>query len=126
MHRLRWLGHGTRWPQSLLVGLMLASLFFFNRDEGWDNWALYFFGAYGMGAAAFWAGNARRPGWLLGLLAGVGLLALAFEFPERLALALTLALPLGLLQWPPPPPPPRPPLPAPPPRPSTRPRPRPC
>lgn len=96
---LLWLGRSPRWPQALLVGLTLASLFFFNRDEGWDNWALYFFGAYGMGAAAFWAGNARRPGWLLGLLAGVGLLALVFDFRERIAVALTVALLLGLLQW---------------------------
>lgn len=96
---LLWLGRSPRWPQALLLGLMLASLFFFNRDAGWDNWALYFFGAYGMGAAAFWAGNSRRPGWRLGLLAGVGLLALALDFRGRIALALAVALLLGLLQW---------------------------
>lgn len=99
MALLLWLGQGPRWPQALLLGLMLASLFFFNRHEVWSNWALYFFGAYGMGAAAFWAGNARRPGRLLGLLAGAGLLALAFDFRERIALALAVALLLGLLQW---------------------------
>ncbi|WPC67458.1 acyltransferase family protein [Rhodoferax ferrireducens] len=99
MTLLLWLGRRPRWPQALLLGLMLASLFFFNRDEDWDNWALYFFGAYGMGAAAFWAGNARRPGWLLGLLAGVGLLALVLDFRERITLALAVALLLGLLQW---------------------------
>lgn len=96
---LLWLGRRPHGAQPLLLGLMLASLFFFNRDEDWDNWALYFFGAYGLGAAAFWAGNARRPGWLLVLLAGVGLLALVFDFRERIALALTVALLLGLLQW---------------------------
>lgn len=96
---LLWLGRRPHGAQALLLGLMLASLFFFNRDEDWDNWALYFFGAYGLGAAAFWVGNARRPGWPLGLLAGVGLLALVFDFRERIALALTVALLLGLLQW---------------------------
>lgn len=99
MTLLLWLGRNPRWPQVLLLGLTLASLFFFNRDEGWDNWALYFFGAYGLGAAALWAGNARHPGWLLSALAGVGLLALVFDFRERIALALTVALLLGLLQW---------------------------
>ncbi|WP_114972065.1 acyltransferase family protein [Rhodoferax ferrireducens] len=99
MALLLWLGRRPCWPQTLLLGLMLASLFFFNRDADWDNWALYFFGAYGLGAAAFWAGNARRPGWLLVLLAGVGLLALVFDFRERIALALTVALLLGLFQW---------------------------
>lgn len=96
---LLWLGRRPHGALTLLLGLMLASLFFFNRDAGWDNWALYFFGAYGLGAAAFWAGNARRPGWLLVLLAGVGLLALVFDFRERIALALAVALLLGLLQW---------------------------
>ena len=99
MALLLWLGHSPRWPQTLLLGLMLASLFFFNRNEDWDNWALYFFGAYGMGAAAFWAGNARHPGGLLSLLAGAGLLALVFDFRERIALALAVAMLLGLLEW---------------------------
>jgi peptidoglycan/LPS O-acetylase OafA/YrhL len=83
----------------LILSLMLASLFFFNRDPAWDNWALYFFGAYGMGAAAFWAGGSRRPALHLGLLTVTGGLALVLEFRERIALALWVALSLGLLQW---------------------------
>ena len=94
-----WLGRSPYWPQALLLGLMLASPFFFNLNEDWDNWALYFFGAYGMGAAAFWAGNSRRPGWFLGLLAVVGLLALALDFRGRIGVALTVALLLGFLKW---------------------------
>jgi peptidoglycan/LPS O-acetylase OafA/YrhL len=96
---LLWRGQHTHWRYAPLLGLMLASLFFFNMDEGLDNWALYFFGAYGLGGAAFWAGNARRPAWRLGLLAAVGALALAFDFRVRIALALAVALWLGLLQW---------------------------
>ena len=83
----------------LVVSLMLASLFFFNRDPTWDNWAIYFFGAYGMGAAAFWAGGSRRPALYLGVLAITGGLALALEFRERIALALAVALTLGLWHW---------------------------
>lgn len=83
----------------LVVSLMLASLFFFNRDPAWDNWAIYFFGAYGMGAAAFWAGGSRRPALHLGLLAITGGLALALEFRERIVLALGVALLLGLWHW---------------------------
>ena len=82
----------------LVVSLMLASLFFFNRDPAWDNWALYFFGAYGMGATALWAGGSRRPALYLGGLAVTGGLALALEFRERIALALVVALLLGLWQ----------------------------
>ena len=83
----------------LVVSLMLASLFFFNRDPTWDNWAIYFFGAYGMGAAAFWAGGSRRPALYLGVLAITGGLALALEFRERIVLALGIALLLGLWHW---------------------------
>ncbi len=83
----------------LVLSLMLASLFFFNRDPAWDNWAIYFFGSYGMGAAAFWAGGSRRPALSLGLLAVTGGLALALEFRDRIVLALGLALLLGLWHW---------------------------
>ena len=96
---LLWLGRSPQWGRAPLLGLMLASLFYFNLDAGWDNWALYFFGSYGLGAAAFWAANSRHPGWRLALLAGVGLLALALDFRERIAVALLVALLLGVLQW---------------------------
>ncbi len=99
MSLLLWGSRRMRWARSLMLGLTLSSLFYFNLDEAWDGWALYFFGAYGMGAAAFWAGSARHPGVLLSLLTGVGMLALAFEFRERIGVALTVALLLGLLQW---------------------------
>jgi peptidoglycan/LPS O-acetylase OafA/YrhL len=96
---LLWLGRSPHWGRAPLLGLMLASLFYFNRDADWDNWALYFFGSYSLGAAAFWAANSRHPGWRLALLAGVGLLALALDFRDRIALALVVALLLGVLQW---------------------------
>lgn len=96
---LLWLGRSPSWGRAPLLGLMLASLFYFNLDASWDNWALYFFGAYGLGAAAYWAANARHPGWRLALLAGVGLLALAVDFRERIAVALAVAMLLGALQW---------------------------
>lgn len=90
--------HVMRLAQVLVLVLTLTSLFFFNRHEALDNWALYFFGAYGLGAAACWAGRARHPAVLLALLAGVGLLALAFDFRLRIALALAVALLLGVMQ----------------------------
>ncbi len=111
MALLLWLGHklgssseqphpvGSGLAQTLVLGLMLSSLFFFNRDTGWDNWALYFFGSYGMGAAAYWVGCSRRPAWYLGLLAVSGLIALLMDFRERIGLALMVALLLGLVQW---------------------------
>lgn len=99
MALLLWPTQSLAWRYASVLGLMLASLFFFNLDEDWDNWAFYFFGAYGLGAAAFWAASSRHPGWRLGCLAGVGLLALAVDFRGRIALALAVALLLGLFQW---------------------------
>lgn len=96
---LLWLGRRRRWSLLLVLGLTVTSLFFFNRDAGWDDWALYFFGAYGMGALAYWVGSSRHPGTLLGLMTLAGLAALALDFRGRIALALVVALLLALLQW---------------------------
>lgn len=99
---LLWLGQrgGRGTPARLLVlGLMAASLLLFNRDAGLDNWALYFFGAYGLGAAAHWAARAQRPALWLGGLALLTLLALALDYRTRIALALAVALLLGGFQW---------------------------
>lgn len=89
-----WLGHQTgqrRVAQALVLGLMLASLWLFNLNDRLDDYAIYFFGSYGLGALAFWASRSRRPGnWLLiGLVAGG--LALLISFRERIALALLTA-----------------------------------
>ncbi len=109
MALLLWLGHkikpagdgprSTGTAQTLVLLLMLASLFYFNTDERWDSWGLYFFGAYGLGAAAYWVACASRPGWLLGLLTLSAGLALLFDFRERLLLALAVALALAWMVW---------------------------
>ncbi len=83
----------------LVVGLMLASLFYFNRLEAWDAWAPYFFGAYGLGAAARWIGRSRYPEIMLVLLVAPVACALWLEFRERIALALAVAVMLGFAQW---------------------------
>lgn len=82
----------------LVMGLTLASLWLFNRIAALDSWALYFFGAYGLGAMVHWLGLIRHRRLGLALLTGVVLLALAMEFRERLALALLTALLLAGLQ----------------------------
>jgi peptidoglycan/LPS O-acetylase OafA/YrhL len=72
-----------------LVGVLaLASLFFFNRDPEWDRWAVYFFGAYGMGAAAFWAGRDARFAPAARWLILAAIVALALDFRLRIAVAL--------------------------------------
>lgn len=80
----------------LVAVLGLASLFYFNRDAGWDNWALYFFGAYTLGALTYWLTEREaNPGWLL-LIAGVVVAALFVDFRSRILVALLTALALGI------------------------------
>ncbi|WP_153146624.1 acyltransferase [Dechloromonas sp. H13] len=102
---LLWLGAAGRavggmrhLAMALVCALAVASLLWFNRDASWDNWALYFFGAYGLGAAAWWAAQRGRLTAWLGVIAAVGILALVVDFRLRIALALTVALGLGFAQ----------------------------
>ncbi|MBF8178155.1 MULTISPECIES: acyltransferase [Oxalobacteraceae] len=76
--------------------LTLASLFVFNRNQGLDETALYFFGSYGLGALAYWA--TRRPkgmAWLA-VLCAVVLAALLVEFRGRILVAGCVMLLLGV------------------------------
>jgi peptidoglycan/LPS O-acetylase OafA/YrhL len=94
---LLWVGgRAAKW---LVALAMLASLFFFNLHQEGDNWALYFFGSYAMGAFAWWAGHSRHAGKLLALLAAAGCAALVWDFRLRIALALVVALGLGVARW---------------------------
>lgn len=108
---LLWLGRRLGAHAPLLVAaVVLASLFHFNRDSGWDNWAIYFFGAYGLGALAFWVSRVdagrSAPAWLAGMVV-LTTLALALDWRTRIALALGVALSLAwahrsgwLFTWP--------------------------
>jgi peptidoglycan/LPS O-acetylase OafA/YrhL len=83
---------------TLVALLCLTSLFAFNRNSALDVWAPYYFGAYGLGALVHWLGlvSYRRLG--LYLLSAAVLLALLFDFRERIALALLTAWVLAWLQ----------------------------
>lgn len=93
------------WLAPLLVPLLVsaaigASLLYFNLDAGWDSWAPYFLGAYGLGMLAWWAGDPARatPSMVLlsCLMAVPALLALALDFRSRIAVALAVACVLVL------------------------------
>jgi peptidoglycan/LPS O-acetylase OafA/YrhL len=91
--------HGARLLGLLpVIGLGLASLFYFNRDAAWDDWALYFFAAYALGALAYWASTRRQAADWLGMMAVVGVAALLLDFRSRIAVALAVALMLGISQ----------------------------
>ncbi|MBV8502998.1 MAG: acyltransferase [Paucibacter sp.] len=82
----------------LVLALAAASLWGFNRMATLDDWAPYFFGAYGLGALVHWIGLTQRPGRYLALLSAVALAALAIEWRDRIALALLTAWLLAWLQ----------------------------
>ncbi len=87
--RLPWLI-----PFVIVTGITL-SLLHFNLDADWDNWAPYFFGSYGLGLMAWWAGDRRRkPGamtLLVVMTALPALAALALDYRSRIALACVVA-----------------------------------
>jgi peptidoglycan/LPS O-acetylase OafA/YrhL len=79
-----------RWLAPAVVGaLCAASLLKFNRMAALDAYAIYFFGAYGLGVLLCWcqgwAPAARRAGLLA--LGGLMVAALALQFRERLVVA---------------------------------------
>ncbi|WP_051293811.1 acyltransferase family protein [Pseudoduganella violaceinigra] len=84
------------WLVPTMVAICCAfSVLHFNLDSSWDNWAPYFFGSYGLGMAAWWAGDPRRKtrGAVL-VQAAIflpALVALAVNFRSRLALAMMVA-----------------------------------
>jgi len=91
--------HAGALGQALAVACTAASLWVFNRMGGLDMWALYFFGAYGLGMMACWAARApqgpQAQGWLAAMVL-LGGTALAMDFRGRIAVALVAALGLVL------------------------------
>jgi peptidoglycan/LPS O-acetylase OafA/YrhL len=87
-------------PLAVLAGVG-ASLFYFNRDAGWDNWAPYFFGSYGLGILAWWASDPACPPAKAALLRNAilasGLAALMIDFRSRIAVSLFLAYGLSFI-----------------------------
>jgi peptidoglycan/LPS O-acetylase OafA/YrhL len=80
----------------LVAALALASLYHFNRDADWDNWAIYYFGSYALGALTYWATNRKQTaGWLVPMALAV-VEALLLDYRSRIAVALVVALALGL------------------------------
>lgn len=81
----------------LVLALCTASLWWLNRNPALDAWGWYFFGAYGLGMAAFWGSRSAHTARWLCLLGLIGLSALVMEYRPRLLLALITALVVALL-----------------------------
>ena len=87
-----------RW--ALWLGLVCASLWWWNRDTNLDNWGVYFWGSYGLGLLAWearrFSGSGAAQGqvrsWIVGaLMVLVGGVAWWLEPRARIALAWTVA-----------------------------------
>lgn len=91
-----WFGRGASTVALAGVALLcVASLLVFNRNPELDNWAVYFFGAYGLGNLAWWARRSETTTsakllWAVAALMGV--LALAIDLRLRIGLAMSTAL----------------------------------
>jgi peptidoglycan/LPS O-acetylase OafA/YrhL len=85
-----------RYAVIALSALALASLLHFNLDADWDVWAVYFFGAYALGALAYWASaQDRSAAWLIVLLLA-GLAVATINTRPHTIVALSTALALGV------------------------------
>ena len=91
--------HSALAGRLLVAALITAALFLFNRDAGWDNWAIYFFGSYGLGVMSFWSVQRGRVSAWLFLIAALTVVALAIDFRSRIAVALVVALLLGVSRF---------------------------
>lgn len=82
---------------AVVAGLAIASLWAVNRVATLDAWAMYFFGAYALGAFAWWLSQRACTSVWGVIMLGAGAVALAVDFRIRIALALVVALALFLL-----------------------------
>ena len=85
---------------SLTLGLIALSLLWINRNDAMEIWAVFYFGAYGLGVMLQWfsADKFKSP-WLAALLL-IYALALVLDWRTRLLVSLLTAALLGLgLIW---------------------------
>ena len=92
-------GQAVRAGRVLVMALIAASLFAFNRNPAFDNWAIYFAGAYGLGAMAYWGVRPGRVSPEFLLTVAIATAALAIDFRSRIAMAFAVALLLALTRF---------------------------
>jgi len=79
-----------------VIALLAASLLVFNRDAALDNWAIYFFGAYGLGVITYWDTQKGRIGpWMAAAIA-IAIAALWLDYRSRILVALLVASGIGM------------------------------
>lgn len=93
-----WLGEHFAAGLALSGGWTLAalSLFVFSLDDGWDVWAIYFWGAFFFGAVVYQALRNSKSSLSFSLYAMMMVAALAYSWRWRLVIALVTGL---VLYW---------------------------
>ena len=76
----------------LIVLLAALSLLFINRWSAYENYAHYFFGAYGLGMLSYWSTRPTRAAVGLITICLLGALALALDFRNAITVALATAV----------------------------------
>ena len=93
---LRWVG----WAPLLIGVLTVASLIWIRTWSDWDNWAPYFYNAYGVGLLVGWLTRRADKAlpWVRVALLSV-LAVLAWQFADTLNGRLAVILAVALLLW---------------------------
>ncbi len=93
-----WSLSRTRWLSLIIFGLLIiSSTCFFNLDDAWDVWFVYFFAAYGLGLlTAYFVRHPSNQVWIFSVVAVVIFSLYYQEFRERLLLALLTAMLLAI------------------------------
>lgn len=97
----------TNAPMTLGWTLAAACLFYFNLDDRWDMWAVYFYASFFLGVIVYQGSQGPRSKILLLLYALMMIAAIAYQWRERLVLALATGLVLfcgtgrrSIARWP--------------------------
>jgi peptidoglycan/LPS O-acetylase OafA/YrhL len=80
----------------LIVALVAASLWGINRDDAYDDYAPYFFGAYGLGMLSYWSSHSASGKLLLACIVFLSLTALWLQYRDSVAVVFAMALLLSL------------------------------
>ena len=76
----------------VIIVLSAASLWGINLNQDYENYAPYFFGAYGLGMLAYWSTRSPLGNTALILITVLGAVALWLQFRNPIAVALACAL----------------------------------
>jgi peptidoglycan/LPS O-acetylase OafA/YrhL len=88
--------HRLTLRSGMIASLTVASIWIFNRQSNLDNWAIYFFGSYGLGVLAAWAKRSEHDAYIFMFVLFFGIAAWSEDHRIRLAIAMVCAMTLFL------------------------------